>query len=91
LNFVYKCLNSQSSLVNFVTRHGILGGQMNSVIGRNVIECSLRYNTTVDCISKLEFSPYNIDKYAIASKDDLNTIALLIELSSMPRRLIQSF
>ena len=57
-----------------------LAGQMNSVIGRNVINCSLRYNTTVDCISKLEFSPYNIDKYAIASQDDLNTRALLIEL-----------
>ena len=53
---------------------------MCSVIGRNVINCSLRYNTTVNCISKLELSPYNIDMYAIASQDDLNNSALLIEL-----------
>ena len=48
MNIVYRCLNSQSSLVNFVVRHGILAGQTDSVIGRNVINCSLRYNTTVD-------------------------------------------
>ena len=80
LNFVYRCLNSQSSLVNFVTRHGMLSGQMNSVLGRNVINCSLRYKTTVDCISKLEFSPHNINKYAIACQDDLLTSAFLLEL-----------
>jgi hypothetical protein len=38
---------------------------MNSVIGRNVINCSLRYNTTVDYISKLELSPHSIDKYSV--------------------------
>ena len=80
LNFVYRCLNSQSSLVNFVTRHGILVGQMDSVLGRNVINCALRYDTTVDCISKLEFSPYQIDKHANANHDDLNTSVLLLEL-----------
>jgi hypothetical protein len=80
LNFVYRCLNSQSSLVNFVTRHGILSGQMNSVLGRNVISCSLRYNTSVDCIGKLEFSPHNINKYAIANQDILDTSALILEL-----------
>ena len=80
LNFVYRCLNSQSSLVNFVTRHGILSGQMNSVLGRNVINCSLRYNTSVDCIAKLEFSPHNRNKYAIANQDILNTSALILEL-----------
>ena len=67
LNFVYRCLNSQSSLVNFVTRHGIFFGQMDSVVGRNVLNCSLRYKTTIDCISKLAFSSYNIDKYAAAT------------------------
>ena len=80
LNFVYRCLYSQSSLVNFVTRHGIISGQMNSVLGRNVIDCSLRYNTTVDRISKLEFFPHNINKYAVATEDTLNTSALLLEL-----------
>ena len=40
LNFIYKCLNSQSSLVNFVTRHGIFVGQKDSALGRNVSNCS---------------------------------------------------
>jgi hypothetical protein len=80
LNFVYRCLNSQSSLVNFVTRHGILFGQMDSVVGRNVLNCSLRYKTTIDCISKLAFSAHNIDIYAAATEDVLNTNALLLEL-----------
>jgi hypothetical protein len=81
LHFVYRCLNSQSSLFNFVTRHGIiLFGQMDSVVGRNVLNCSLRYKTTIDCTSKLAFSSYNIDKYAAATEDVLNTNALLFEL-----------
>ena len=80
LNFVYRCLNSQSSLVNFVTRHGIFFGQTDSVVGRNVLNCSLRYKTTVDCISKLAFSSYNIDKYAAATEDVSNTNVLLFEL-----------
>ena len=33
LNVVYQCLNSQSSIVNFITRHSILFGRMNSTIG----------------------------------------------------------
>jgi hypothetical protein len=52
VNFVYGCLNCQSSLVNFITHHGALVGQMGSVLGRNVIYCSQRYNTTIKCISK---------------------------------------
>jgi hypothetical protein len=72
-NFVYRCLNSQSSLVNFVTRHGILFGQMDSVVGQNVLNCSLRYKTTIDCISKLAFSVHNIDIYAAATEDVMNT------------------
>jgi len=54
LNFVNRCLNSQSSLLNFVVRCGILSGQMNSEVARNVLECSLSYNTNVDRISRLE-------------------------------------
>jgi hypothetical protein len=90
LNFVYRCLNSQSSLVNFVTRHGILFGQMDSLVGWNVLNCSLRYKTTIDCISNLAFSSYNIDKYAAATEDVLNTNALLFGTLTMSRRLLQS-
>jgi len=80
LNFVYRCLNSQSSLLKFVVRCGILSGQMDSVVGRNVLKCSLRYNTNVDRISKWEFDPHNINRHAVKSQVDLNTSALLLEL-----------
>ena len=81
LNFVYRCLNSQSSLVNFVTDHGIFFGQMNFVVGRNLLNCSLCYSSSVDYISKLDFSPHGIDKYANATEGVLNTRVLLLEPS----------
>jgi hypothetical protein len=80
LNFVYRCLNSQSSLVKFVTRFGILSGQMDSVVGRNVLNCSLRYNTNIDRILKMEFAPHKINRHAAASQVDLDISALLLEL-----------
>ena len=58
LNFVFRYLNSQSFLVNFVTCHGIISGQMSSVLGRNVINCSLSYKTTVEFISSGEVLCY---------------------------------
>jgi hypothetical protein len=41
LNFVYKCLTSESLLVNFIVRHGMTHGQMESAVGRNVLNCCL--------------------------------------------------
>ena len=70
----------QSIFVKFVARRRILSGQMDSVVGCNVFNCSLCYNTNVDCISKLDFAPYDINRYAVASQVDLNTSALLLEL-----------
>ena len=52
---------------------------MESTTGRNV-HCSLRYNTSVECISKPEFRPYIIDKYASTSINNLDTVAPLNEL-----------
>jgi hypothetical protein len=80
LNFVYRCLNSQSSLVKFVTRFGILYGQMDSVVGRNVLNCSLRYDTNIVWILKTEFAPHKINRHAAASQVDLDISALLLEL-----------
>jgi len=81
LNFVYMCLDSQSSLVKFVARYGLLYGQMDSVLGRNALVCSLRYRMSADRISKLEFASHNINIYAAASQADLCTDgALLLEL-----------
>jgi len=38
---------------------------MDSVVGRNVLNSSLRYNMNVDRISKKEFGPHNINRYAV--------------------------
>ena len=43
INFVYKCLRSESSLVNYIARYGIIKGQMDSFMGRNISNCSSRY------------------------------------------------
>jgi hypothetical protein len=53
LNLVYRCLNSQSSLVKFVARFGILSGRMDSVVGRNVLNCSLRFLCTTKFVNVL--------------------------------------
>jgi hypothetical protein len=80
LNFVYRCLQSESPIVNFIVRHGISFGVTDSIIGRNVLKCSLRYNTSIESISKLEFRPYSIDKYVSTSNDNFDTAAILFEL-----------
>jgi len=80
LNFVYRCLDSRSSLVKFVARYGLLYGQMDSILGHNALDCSLRYRTSVDRISKLEFASHNRNRYAAASQGDLGTGAFLLEL-----------
>jgi len=54
---------------------------MDSVLGRNALVCSLRYRTSVDRISKLEFASHNINRYAAESQVDLGTGALLLELN----------
>jgi len=80
LNFVYRCIKSESPLVGFIVRHGMLFGVMDSIIGRNVLNCSSRYNISIDCISKLEFRPDSVDKYVRNSYDISCTADLLSEL-----------
>ena len=80
LNFVNRCLKSESLLVGFIVRHGMLFGEMDSIIGRNVLYCSSRYNISIDRISKLEFRPNSIDKFVRTSYDNSYTADLLSEL-----------
>jgi hypothetical protein len=79
-NFVYKCLTSESLLVNFIVRHGMTHGQMDSVVGRNILSCCLRYHTNIDNILALEFQPYDIDRHCVASEDNSIVVTLLAEL-----------
>jgi hypothetical protein len=80
LNFVYRCLRSESPLVNFMARHGILYGQMDSTIGRNILHCSFRYNIRLDDILNLHFQPCDIYSYYRANTDSSTVLSQLIEL-----------
>ena len=80
LNFVYKCLSSESLLVNFVVRHGILHGQTDSIVGRNILNCCVRYHTNIDNIINLVFQSHNITKHCAATVDDSIAVGQLTEL-----------
>lgn len=67
LKFIYRCLRSQSSLVNFVARHSILYCRMNSTVGRNATNFCLRYNTTIDNFINCNFNPNNIDSISTST------------------------
>jgi hypothetical protein len=69
LNFVYRCLRSASPLITFLARHGILYGQMDSVIGRNVLLCSSRYDIRRDDIFNLHFQPCDVYSYVHANAE----------------------
>jgi hypothetical protein len=81
LNFVYSCLHSESSLINFMVRHGI-NGQMDSTIGRNIFNCSLRYDTNLVDILNMQFQSRDIYLYVSANTDSsvLSLLHPLIEL-----------
>ena len=81
LNSVYSCHHSESSLINFMVRHGI-NGQMDFTIGRNRFNCSLRYDTSLDDILNMQFQSRDIYSYVSANTDSsvLSLLHPLIEL-----------
>ena len=44
------------------------------------LKCMWRYNTSIDCISESVFSPFNINKFAVATRDDKTAIILTKQL-----------
>ena len=80
LSFMHRCLNSQSLIVAFVARHAILHGAGESIMGRNIVNCALRYNVSQDDILTMMFSPYDIDKRYTQDENACNTATLLFEL-----------
>ena len=82
LKFVYRCLNSQSLIVNFIVRHSILFSRMNSTIGRNVLSCSQRYHTSISSIISCNFSINNIERAAsVVSEDVCDKIRDVVSVS----------
>jgi hypothetical protein len=49
-------------------------GQADSIVGRNVLNCCLRYHVKIDEIMTLAFRHHNIDKF-ITPSDDSTAIA----------------
>ena len=80
LNFVQKCLISESSLVSFVVKHAILNGQADSIVGRNVIQCCSRYRVKIEDILQSSFRHYDISKRVCYSDTQVATANCLIEL-----------
>ena len=81
LNFVHRCLTSESPLVCSFIRQAILHNQADSITGRNVLNCCFQYNVKIDEIMTLTFRHHNIDKLVITQSDDNTAIAdWLIEL-----------
>jgi hypothetical protein len=80
VNFVHKCLRSESSLVNGIVRHGIIYGHMESTIGLNVLNCSSRYKISLNDIVNLAFQPRDIYSYCCANVGSSVSLSPLIEL-----------
>ena len=80
LNFAYSCLRSKSPLINFIARHGIQYGQMDSVMGRNILNCSFRYAIRREEILNLHFQSRDIYSYFHANSDSSVLLAPLMEL-----------
>jgi len=64
LSFVHRYLRSESPLINFMVCHRILYGQMDSIIGRNVSQCSFRYNVGLHNIINLHIRPCDLISYS---------------------------
>jgi len=60
VNFVYKCLRSESSIVYGIARHWIIFGKMDSIIGRYILNCSFRYKISLDNIINFHFQPARV-------------------------------
>jgi len=70
------CLISPAGIM---VRHGILYGQMDSIIGRNVSQCSFRYNIGLHNIINLHDQPCDLISYSRSSTYSSAFISPLLE------------
>ena len=80
LNFVQKCLTSESPLVSFVVKNAILNSQADSIVGRNVIQCCSRYHVNFEDILQSSFRHFDIARRVSYSDTQVATANCLIEL-----------
>jgi hypothetical protein len=70
LNFVHRCLTSESPLVCSFIRQAILNGQADSITGRDVFNCCFRHHVKIDEIMTLAFRHHEIDKLITQSDNN---------------------
>ena len=63
-----------------MARHGTIYGQMDSVIGRNILNCSFRYNVRLEEILNLHFQSRDIYCHFYSNSDTSILLGPLIEL-----------
>jgi hypothetical protein len=78
LNFVHRCLTSDSLLVCSLITQAILFNQANSIIGLNVLSCCCRYHS--GDIMTLAFGLHDINKLIIPSNHNVAIDDWLIKL-----------
>jgi len=87
VRFILACLDSQSRLVQFVARHGILFCKYKSIIGSNLLFCCKLFNWSFDdCVSgMLDLSFDYFSRFYINNLSDfeLSSIFTLVELISL--------
>jgi hypothetical protein len=71
---------NQRYIVNGIAHHGIIRGQMDSTIGRNILNCSSRYKISPNDILNLHFQPRDVYSYYRANVGSSVLLTPLIEI-----------
>jgi len=87
VRFILACFDSQSHLVRFIARHGVLFCKYKSIIGSNLLFCCKLFNWSFDdCVSGLlDLSFDYFSRFYVNNLSDfeLNSIFTLVELISL--------
>jgi hypothetical protein len=87
VRFILACLGSQSHLVQFVARHGILFCKYRSIVGSNLLFCCKLFKWSLDdCVSgliDLSFDYFSRFYMENLSESELSSIFTLVELISL--------
>ena len=60
MSFLHACVNSNCSIVSYVSKFALLHGRMFSPLGRNALYCRLRFGLDITNFLSVKFSPDKI-------------------------------
>jgi len=85
--FILSCLFSTSPLVRSIARHGTLGRNNFSIIGRNMLVCCERFSWSVDefVLGKVPLQHVNFVRFSVNSvtPSELRVALFILELMSV--------